>query len=605
MSDIGIIEFSPVAQYAIDREHRITRWNRACELLTGRSAAQMVGTDRHWEPFYPEKRPTLADFVVEHDRKGMRSLYGQERVSRSGVVPHAWETEDFFEDVGGQARHLRFLAAPVYDESGEISGAVESFLDVTEQKDFEKALMQSEEVYRILAENVPDGVALMQGGRFVMVNQAFARMFGYAGPEDVAGRPSHDLISEGHREMFRETLEALESGRSEEKTLRWPGVAGDGREIWVEGHPNVINWENRPAVLSTVIDITETRARELAAEEEARRLKRENIQLRSSIRDRYRFGNIVGKSLVMQEVYELILRAAAGSASVIIYGESGTGKELVARAIHDMSDRHDREFVAVNCGAIPETLLESEFFGYRKGAFTGAHADKGGFLDRAGGGTLFLDEVGDLSLNIQVKLLRAIEGGGYTPVGSSKAETSDFRMIAATNRDLKERMRKGLMREDFFYRVHVIPIHLPPLRERKEDIPLLVDHFLRSGKQGRELSSLPGRVMESLYSYRWPGNVRELQNALHRYLTVGRLDFIHADQVLSPDVSEIPGRRGKEVVGDLRTAVVEVERDMIARALHQTGWNRSRAADLLGIPRKTLFRKMKKMGTPDKLPERV
>ncbi|MBW2739331.1 MAG: sigma-54-dependent Fis family transcriptional regulator [Deltaproteobacteria bacterium] len=281
------------------------------------------------------------------------------------------------------------------------------------------------------------------------------------------------------------------------------------------------------AILTTIRDITERRLREIAIQEETERLRKENIRLRSSIKERYRFGDIIGKSRPMQEIYELILKAANSDANVVVYGESGAGKEMVARAIHDMSNRRDKDFVAVNCGAIPETLLESEFFGYKKGAFTGANMDKHGYLDLAGEGTLFLDEVSELDLNLQVKLLRVIDGGGYTPVGSNKTKYSDFRIIAATNNNLLEQVNKNLMREDFFYRLHVIPITVPPLRERKEDIPLLVEHFLKLYCDSKEKQSLPGKIFEALHNHNWPGNVRELENVLKRYLTIQRLDFIN------------------------------------------------------------------------------
>jgi len=193
--------------------------------------------------------------------------------------------------------------------------------------------------------------------------------------------------------------------------------------------------------------------------------------------------------------------------------------------------------------------------------------------------------------------LRVIEWAGYTPVGSSRVKRSDVRIIAATNRNLKKEVGTGLMREDFFFRVHIIPIHLPSLSERREDIPLLVDHFLQSFGKGKALSSLPGRVMEALYNYHWPGNVRELQNALQRYLTVGRLDFIYGDEDVELGIPESSGKTGDGDIEYLKTAVADVEKGLITRALNQTGWNRSKAAKLLGIPRKTLFRKMKKLGT--------
>ena len=227
----------------------------------------------------------------------------------------------------------------------------------------------------------------------------------------------------------------------------------------------------------------------------------------------------------MQRVYGLIVDAAAADANVILYGESGTGKELVAHAIHELSSRRWGSFVPVNCGAIPETLMESEFFGHRKGAFTGAVIDKHGFLDLANGGTLFLDELGEIGQGMQVKLLRAIDGGGFTPIGGAQLRTPELRIIAATNRDVAEQVREGLIREDFFYRIHVIPIHLPPLRERKEDIPLIVEHFVEKLGKGKGLPPLTPQIMEALKSHDWSGNVRELQNTVYRYLTLKRLDF--------------------------------------------------------------------------------
>ncbi len=220
-------------------------------------------------------------------------------------------------------------------------------------------------------------------------------------------------------------------------------------------------------IQSIAMDITDRKEAEEALREREVRLREENTRLRSSMKGSGRFGRIIGKSAAMQKVFETILKAAQADAGVIIYGESGTGKELVAQTIHELSDRGPGPFITVNCGAIPDTLIESEFFGYKKGAFTGAVTDKPGFLDLAHGGTLFLDEVGEIPPSLQVKLLRAIEGGGYTPVGGDKLVKADFRIVAATHRDLRERVAHQKMRQDFYYRIHLIPILLPPLRQRK------------------------------------------------------------------------------------------------------------------------------------------
>jgi transcriptional regulator with PAS, ATPase and Fis domain len=414
------------------------------------------------------------------------------------------------------------------------------------------------------------------------------------------GRHVSDLFAEGFDTHFRAMYDNLLSGRTPEENFQTRWVTREGRAIWVNGRSNLLQWQGRLTVLLTARDITEAKLREISMQEEAENLRRENVTLRSSMRDRYRLGDIIGKSPAMQRVYQLILNAAASHANTIIYGESGTGKELTARAIHNMSSRAGKPLVPVNCAAIPENLLESEFFGHVKGAFTGAHTNKRGYLDRANGGTLFLDEVGALSPSLQAKLLRAIEGGGYSPVGSNMVKNSDFRIIAATNVDLMEQSKSGLFRQDFFFRIYIIPIHLPPLRKRKEDIPLLVEHYLQQYSGGKQAPTLPGRVLEALLNYEWPGNVRELQNVLQRYLTVGRLDFM--PQLDRSDVADaeaaglvLPDRardfRLKEVVD-------RVEKAMIQETLGQYRANKSRAAAALGVTRKTLARKMRQLGLP-------
>jgi transcriptional regulator with PAS, ATPase and Fis domain len=298
----------------------------------------------------------------------------------------------------------------------------------------------------------------------------------------------------------------------------------------------------------------------------------------------------------MQKVYELILQAAGSDASVVILGDSGTGKELVARAIHTMSPRANRPFVPVNCGGIPETLVESEFFGHRKGAFTGAHIDKRGYLATANGGTLFLDEVAELKINIQVKLLRALENGEYIPVGETQPRRSSLRIISATNRDFPGMVNSGLIREDFYYRISVIPIHLPPLKERKEDIPLLVEHFLQIFSKDKRPPAIPGKVMEILHNYDWPGNVRELQSAIQRYLVVGNFDFLSHHMEGNEDLPNVETGETEEEMADLKSATIQFQKGLILKTLRQKRWHRGKVAATLGIDPKTLYTKMKKIG---------
>ncbi len=346
-------------------------------------------------------------------------------------------------------------------------------------------------------------------------------------------------------------------------------------------------------------DITDRKKAILDLEEREAYLRKENLRLKESLSDRYRFGDIIGKSKPMQDVYETIVNAAASDASVIIYGDSGTGKELVARAIHENSDRKSKKLVYVNCGAIPENLIESEFFGYKKGAFTGANKDKHGFLDIADGGTLFLDEIGEIPLNMQVKLLRAVESSGYTPVGSTEVKISDIRIISATNRDLKALARQGLMRQDFLYRIHIIPVHVPPLRDRKEDIPLLLDHFLAQYEQ-EKIPHITPRITKALQNYDWPGNVRELQNTIHRFITLKKLDFMELDFAEPAERQELDevDFDNKEIT--LAEIVDRYEKKVLAKSLEKHNWHKTKVATSLKIDRKTLFNKMKKYAIPFK-----
>lgn len=461
--------------------------------------------------------------------------------------------------------------------------------EIEEHKHTTEALKVSERQYRFLIEHVADGIGIIQDQKVVFVNETLAAMFGSA-PGQFVGKAPRELFHGAQKNVFQTIQSQHEKHQPLELTWQILEfiVTEKGKEMWLEGQHSTILWHGRPAILLTMRDITERKRKETEIKEERKQLLRENVLLRSAMKERYRFGNIIGRSQAMQEVYQLVTKAASTEANVVIYGESGTGKDLIAQTIHQMSDRHKNAFVPVNCGSIQETLFESEFFGYRKGAFTGAHKDKQGFFDAAHQGTLFLDEVGELSLTMQVKLLRAIEGKGYTPVGSHQTRHANVRIIAATNRNLKEHVKQGIMREDFFYRINVIPITAPPLRERREDIPLLVEHFLQQYGDHPTLSELPARVLNALYSRDWPGNIRQLQNVLQRYLTLKHLDF--DDGLSSMPSEEHLGQAG----GGLREALDEFERKFILEVLDQNHGNRGKTAEILQLPPRTLRRKLEK-----------
>jgi PAS domain S-box-containing protein len=473
---------------------------------------------------------------------------------------------------------------PFLEEEGRLLRAIgERLSKVFWLKHSEEALKESEERYRVLTEQVAEGVALVQNARFYYVNPAFCRMFNLSSAEEIRdGRVRHPPAGEAEEiaGLYRTGVDTIIQARVEEVHQ----LTLSEKTCWIQVCHSPITFRGQPALLSTFKDITEIKEEQVAAQYMADLLNKENRVLRSSLKERYRLGEILGRSPGMQEVYELILKAAATEASVAIFGESGSGKELVAHAIHEHSDRKSKRFIAVNCGAIQESLFEREFFGHRKGSFSSAHADSPGYLDMAGGGTLFLDEVSELTLNMQAKLLRAIEGGGYRPVGGMETITSDFRTISASNTPLGDKVASGHMREDFFYRIQVIQIQLPPLRHRKQDIPLLVEHFLQKIKAPSGMGTVPGRIMDILVEYEWPGNIRELRNVLQRYITLGHLEFLP------------PGSEAKTApmttALNLRESVQELQRSLISKALRQAGGNRTRAAALLGISRRALFRKM-------------
>ncbi len=333
------------------------------------------------------------------------------------------------------------------------------------------------------------------------------------------------------------------------------------------------------------------------------RIVQENSMLRSAINSKYSFGNIIGKSRPMQELYKTIQKIGPANASILIEGESGTGKELVAKSIHFNSPRKNNAFIAVNCSAFAETLLESELFGHEKGAFTGAAAMKKGRFEMAHEGTLFLDEIGELPANIQVKLLRVLQEKTFERVGGTETIKVDFRLIAATNKDLEHEVEKGRFREDLYYRLNVVKAVLPPLRERQEDIPLLINHFIKKYSNEKETSTpLKGVSKEAarlIFDYPWPGNIRELENMVERAVILSSGEYITPADLpvkLRQSISSNPQLSGIPENAGLAETLTAVEKRMIKRALELTGNVQTEAAKLLGIGKSGLNKKIKKYG---------
>jgi PAS domain S-box-containing protein len=557
-----VLENLGVGILVLEQDLRVSMVNAEFERATGCKRNALLGTTR-WMEFFEFRgdeqlpqalRRTATD--IEARLRGRRGIL-KEVALKLTVIPGTMQSVMAVFDTTGRKTAERGLLA-LTAQMGDVVNAIQGFL-FTAGRD----------------------------RRLTYMNQALITHLGPRAEEPIC-----------HAVLFG--LDAPCNGCCMERVLAGQTVkdevrsAVDGRWYYIQHSPMTAE-AGEAGVQVLMIDITDRKLAEQSLKASEQHLREENVLLRSSLRERYRFGEIIGKSPAMQRLYELILNAAGTDANVIVYGESGTGKELVARAIHETSRRKSASFVPVNCGAIPETLMESEFFGHRKGAFTGAVIDKHGFLDLANGGSLFLDELGDIGHGMQVKLLRAIDGGGYTPIGSTRARVPDVRIIAATNRDIMDQVRRGSVREDFFYRIHVIPIHLPPLRERREDIPLLVEHFV--AKFG-SLTAPPvsSRMLEKLVAHDWPGNVRELQNTVHRYLTLKKLDFAMSVRRPSHAAADDGASGADDAEGNLDTRVEQFERRLILKALEGHRWQREITAEALGIHRKTLFTKMKRYG---------
>ena len=325
---------------------------------------------------------------------------------------------------------------------------------------------------------------------------------------------------------------------------------------------------------------------------EVSKLRDENRELREALGQRYQFENIIGSSPAMQDIFATIMRVAPTRATVLLAGESGVGKDMIARAIHQHSPRKDRPFVKINCTAIPENLMESELFGYEKGAFTGANVSKPGKFEQADTGTVMLDEIGDVPASVQVKLLRILQEREFERLGSNKTQQTDVRVIAATNVDLRAALEQGTFREDLYYRLNVVPMNIPPLRERKDDIPYLVEHFAK--KFNGEISE---GAMERLVSYHWPGNVRELENVIERSVLLAKGPMVEADDV---KIESGIGRARPAFTTDVflpeGMTLDQYEQSIIREALKRANGNKSQAARLLGLTRNALRYRLTQMG---------
>ncbi|UCF78535.1 MAG: sigma 54-interacting transcriptional regulator [Candidatus Eiseniibacteriota bacterium] len=578
----AIVETTREWIWEIDVEGIHTFCNPAIEAILGYAPSELVG------------RCSL-DFLHEEDRKTVEAQLPKWIAAREGWsnLVLRWRHKD------GTYRLLESNGVPILDEKGNVSGFRGVDRDVTERRKAEEALRKEQEFSKRLVDNSRAFFVLIDRDfKTRMMNESMLRALGYSRNEVEGVDYLSRFVPERDREPLSRIFDIL-VGRGETTLNENHVLTRAGRELLVEWRGCPLKNEQGEVELffGTGIDITERRRAETELQEafdEIRRLKdqleADNVLLRQDVQIARGHERIVGVSSAMKLVMRQMEQVAATDSTVLLLGETGTGKELVARGIHEMSARKERAFVAVNCAAVPSTLVESELFGREKGAYTGALTRQTGRFEVADGSTIFLDEIGDLSLEAQAKLLRVLEEGQFERLGSSRTVKVDVRVIAATNRNLSAAVEEGRFRRDLFYRLNVFPISIPPLRQHPEDIPSLVWHFLNEFNvlMGRQIESISQGTMDRLRKYSWPGNVRELRNVIERAM------ILATGPTLRVEIPVVSGPSERE----LRT-LEECQRGHILAALEKTGWRvrgRQGAAELLGLKPSTLESKMVKLG---------
>lgn len=436
-----------------------------------------------------------------------------------------------------------------------------------------------------ILESISDGVFTVDlSWRITSFNRA---------AEEITGTPRQEAIGRLCSEVFRSSMCEVECALRRTLASGKPVIGQSGYIIGAEG-------VRLPISVSTAV-LKDKRGRVVGGAETFRDLS-EVEALRRELEGRRQIGDLVSHSPLMQRIFEVLPAISASPSTVLIRGETGTGKELMARTIHSLSHHREGPFVAVSCGALPDTLLESEMFGYKAGAFTGAVKNKPGRFALARGGTLFLDEIGEISPALQVRLLRVLQERTYEPLGAVRSETTDARIIAATHKDLADETRRGKFREDLYYRINVVRVELPPLRSRKEDIPILVEHFIGrfNHQQHKAIGGIRGEALSLLMAHHWPGNIRELENVVERAFIL--CDKTHIGIAHLPEELTANGKKNTTPSGSLRCARDMLDAQAIRSALARNANNRAAAARELGIHKSTLFRKIERLGIA--LPEK-
>ena len=541
-----------------------------------------------------------ADISPEKQPDGRFSRERDEELIAKAIDQGSNRFEWLHQRINGDAFPAEVLLTSIPTQKKKIIHVV--LRDISERKKVENALRDSEKKYKFLFEKstVLNCITDMNG-IITEINSKFLEILGYS-KKDVIGRNIIDFVVAEQREKAAEILaKDFKGKKSPETDIDMLAKDGSSRTILCSRGPALLYEGDAPAdfLLITVIDITDRKRAEEAlkmalseVEKLKKQLEEENLYLQNEIKLTHNFEEIIGKSEALKNILGKVEQVAATDSTVLILGETGTGKELISRAVHNISGRCDRPLVKINCAALPANIIESELFGHEKGAFTGAYTRKIGRFELANRGTIFLDEIGELPVDLQVKLLRVLQDGEFERLGNPRTIKVDVRIIAATNRDLERAIKNSTFREDLYYRLNVFPIKVPSLRDRKEDIPFLAKHFIKKfcKKIGRKIEIIQQKVMDGLLTYDWPGNIRELENIIERAVIVCQGKRLEAGDWL-------PQKNMPAGTQDL-TTLEEIEKAHILKVLESTRWQVSGekgAAKILGLNQNTLVSRLKKL----------
>jgi PAS domain S-box-containing protein len=557
-----LLENLGIGVFTVDIERRITSFNETVQRLTGFSEKEVIGK-KCYEVFFSD---------LCHGQ----CMYS-DAVKTSGK-PLAFDMEVF--DETGSRRHITKLVSPLLSSSGEVTGCIEIFQDLSAYSELLDRIRYDEHRLKLILDNLDVGVFTVNRGGYITSFNPMA--------ETITGYHRHEVLRQQHQKLTGCDLpgetcglaESIETGKSL-ANLHRQLFTKDGRKLPIRASFMALRNEAGEIIggLETFQDLSLIQ------------------QLNRAISNRYTFADMIGKDALMQQIFEILPVVAESEANILIEGPTGTGKDLLAKIIHNASQRKDRPFVKVNCAALPDNLLESEMFGYVKGAFTGADKDKPGRFQEADGGSIFLDEIGDMPLSLQAKLLRVLEDKEFYPLGGRRLCRVDVRIIAATNQILENLVSEKRFREDLFYRLNVMRLELPPLKSRRGDISLLINSFIKQYHvtKGTTVSKIAEDAMDILLNYDYPGNVRELENIIEHACVLGRGEVIERKHLPIYLQKARGGPEGETTSG--RGAVESRdwwERERIEKALKEHHWHRQKTAEVLGMDRTTLWRKMKK-----------